>query len=109
MLDQTLDPTWIYVTFLLVGSVTLFPFNAIVNASFYFTSRFSSSPFEDLYDSYFSMAFTITQVVGLSWQLYVVKYHVSSLDVNHILKCTMFFVPFYLHRLVDCMKTGHST
>ena len=76
-LNRDLNPIILYLTFLVVGTVTLLPFNAIINASFYYSVLYASSVLEDLYESYFSMAFTLMQVIGLTWQLYVVKYYVS--------------------------------
>eukprot|EP01038_Epipyxis_sp_PR26KG_P014708 gene14708-19768_t len=47
------------------GVGNLFPWNAFITASSYYSNRFCQTPFETNFENYFSLSFTISQTIGL--------------------------------------------
>ena len=48
------------------GVGNLFPWNAFITASTYFSARFCGTDFEENFENYFSIAFTLSQTIGLA-------------------------------------------
>lgn len=48
------------------GVGNLFPWNAFITANGYFQERFCGTAFEDSFENYFSITFTVSQTVGLA-------------------------------------------
>lgn len=47
------------------GMGNLFPWNAFINASSYYSQRFCGSQFADNFENYFSFSYTMSQTIGL--------------------------------------------
>ncbi len=48
------------------GLGNLFPWNAFITASYYFADRFCGTPYEDTFENFFSITFTLSQTIGLA-------------------------------------------
>jgi len=48
------------------GVGNLFPWNAFITASSYYKQRFCGTQFEDTFENYFSITFTLSQTIGLA-------------------------------------------
>lgn len=47
------------------GMGNLFPWNAFITASSYYAQRFCGTSFEDTFENYFSITYTLSQTIGL--------------------------------------------
>ncbi|RYY89096.1 hypothetical protein EON63_01385 [archaeon] len=47
------------------GVGNLFPWNAFITASGYYAARFCGTSFEDSFENYFSITYTLSQTIGL--------------------------------------------
>jgi len=48
------------------GVGNLFPWNAFITASSYYAGRFCGTQFEDTFENYFSITYTLSQTIGLA-------------------------------------------
>ena len=55
-----------YRIFFFLGLGNLFPWNTFITASYYFAARFCGTNFEETFENYFTLSFTIAQTVGLA-------------------------------------------
>jgi solute carrier family 29 (equilibrative nucleoside transporter), member 1/2/3 len=55
-----------YWIFFWLGLGNLFPWNTFITASYYFAARFCGTSFEETFENYFSVSFTLTQTIGLA-------------------------------------------
>lgn len=55
-----------YPIFFMMGLGTLFPWNAFINATSYFSARFCGTSREEDYLAFFSVAFNVTEVAALA-------------------------------------------
>ena len=49
-----------------LGVGNLFPWNAFITASTYYAERFCGTSFEDTFENYFSLTYTLSQTIGLA-------------------------------------------
>jgi equilibrative nucleoside transporter 1/2/3 len=78
------------------GVGNLFPWNAFITAAGYFTIRFCGASFEDTFENYFTIAYMISQTVGL---ILCVKYQ-NLFRLN-----PRFVIPLVLFSLVMVLAT----
>lgn len=55
-----------YVIMLIEGVGNLFPWNVFITAAAYFATRFCGTAFEETFENYFSISYTLSQTVGLA-------------------------------------------
>jgi solute carrier family 29 (equilibrative nucleoside transporter), member 1/2/3 len=55
-----------YIIILLEGAGNLFPWNVFITAAAYFGARFCGSAFEDNFENFFSISYTLAQTIGLA-------------------------------------------
>jgi MFS family permease len=86
---QTL--TW--VIFFLLGLGNLLPWNAFITASAYYKKRFCGAAFEDTFESFFSMFYTVSQPIGLILTLlYAQKYSMKTLVLYPLIAYSVVFI-----------------
>jgi solute carrier family 29 (equilibrative nucleoside transporter), member 1/2/3 len=61
------------VIFFILGLGNLLPWNAFITASSYYESRFCNTTYEDSFESFFSMFYTVSQPIGLLLTIYFKK------------------------------------
>ena len=71
MIKPTDKGSVVYKMMLWFGVGNLFPWNAFITAAAYFASRFCNTAFGSSFENYFSIGFTVSQLLGL---LYTIKY-----------------------------------
>ena len=93
MIDKT-DHTFTYITFVLLGCTSLLPWNGAITATQYFQTRFCETDFEETFESYFSINFTLAQLIGLAAQFYFVRYksYQHSIMLPLSISCFLFFL-----------------
>lgn len=52
--------------FFQISTGNLFPWNTFITASYYFRDRFCGTQFEDSFENYFTLSFTLAQTIGKS-------------------------------------------
>lgn len=60
---------FVYIVMFYEGVGNLFPWNALINASGYFATRFCGTPYENNFENFFSIAYTLSQTIGLALSL----------------------------------------
>jgi len=58
--------TLAYWIFFWLGLGNLFPWNTFITASYYFAARFCGTAFDESFENYFSVSFTLAQTIGLA-------------------------------------------
>ena len=57
---------FVYFIFFYEGVGNLFPWNAFITASEYYSERFCGTAFHSSFENYFSLTYTFSQVIGLA-------------------------------------------
>jgi equilibrative nucleoside transporter 1/2/3 len=73
-LEESFRPTdqgyLAYIIMFYEGVGNLFPWNAFITASAYFSTRFCGTSFEESFENYFSITFTLSQTIGLALSIF---------------------------------------
>ena len=66
-----LNGATVYVIFIIVGCSSLLPWNAVITATSFFKSKYCGTGLEHLFETYYTVEFTLAQLLGLLSQLYL--------------------------------------
>jgi hypothetical protein len=85
-----------FIIFFILGVGNLLPWNAFITASSYYQNRFCGTPYENSFESYFSMFYTVSQPVGLLATIYFKRHFTTK---------TLVLYPLILYTVVFVVNT----
>jgi equilibrative nucleoside transporter 1/2/3 len=97
--------TLAYGIFCLLGIGNLLPWFVLTNAVLYYQRRFCSEPFEDSFESYYSVAYNVMQPIGLLFTIYLQNryHHPDQITKN---SRSLIFIPLLIYTSLFVINTA---